>query len=312
MLKSLLEKKEKLMSRKLIFGFSLAGIVIFCLIGLSIYLTNGLKNLKLEYEFSDLERQNYSMISESAEGDIYAHMFSKECIILSRDIGQVDVKKVEDCFSQYGPPYVVLGDSHAMNVQNILAKSNLFEFIIGISQPGCRPHTASSRCQYESLIKFLKSNQYLQPKIIFHQSGSYLVKDKFGRWSPTFESQVFYDSASVSSVIKYLDRLTEFGSDVIWLGPFTEYRINPLKRLDRISEVPSINFEIFDNLEQEIVNQLPENSLFHYVSFDVIFQVPTNPVIEDCFFWRALDHFSPCGEDVIATRGDFSVLLEDR
>jgi hypothetical protein len=316
MLNSLLEKKEKLMSRKLIFGFSLAGIAFFCLIGLSVYLTNGLKNLKLEYEFSDLERQNYSMIHESIGYDVLAQMFSKECIIWSRDIGRVDVKKVEDCFSQYGPPYVVLGDSHAGNVQNILAKSNHFEFIIGISQGGCRPHKASNRknggCQYESLIKFLKSNQYLQPKIIFHQSGSHLIKDKFGRWQPAFEDQVFYDSASVSSAIKYLDRLTEFGSDVSWLGPYTEYSINPLKRLDRISEIPSINFEIFDNIEQEIVNQLPENSLFHYVSFDAIFQVPANPVIEDCFLWSDVDHFSPCGEDLIATRGDFSALLEDR
>ena len=113
-------------------GFSLAGIAFFCLIGLSIYLTNGLKNLKLEYGFSDLERQNYSMIHESTGYDVLAHTFSEECIIWSRDIGQVDVKKVEDCFSQYGPPYVVLGDSHAGNVQNILAKSNRFEFIIGI------------------------------------------------------------------------------------------------------------------------------------------------------------------------------------
>ena len=57
---------------------------------------------------------------------------------------------------------------------------------------------------------------------------------------------------------------------------------------------------MFDRLEEDIKETLKEVGFENYISFNSLYQVPMNPMINDCFIWRDKDHFSRCGENIIS------------
>lgn len=302
-------RRKDLTSKKFIFSFSISGILFFLMIGLFISSTNGLKDYKLKYEFNDSERMNYSIISNSTGYDLYDFMQSKDCHMWVPVTDNLVKQQVDKCFREHGSPIIILGDSHAMNIYNIFSKSNRYRFLIGISQGGCRPHTYYPNCQYDQFLKFIDQNSTLNPTVIYHQSGSYFVKDRRGNYEPPFDRETIFDSNHVIKVAQYLDLVSLFSSHVIWLGHFTEYRVDPLRDISKIYEVPKISFVKFNQIEVELQKLLTDSNNFSFIPFRNFFDIPSDPIIEDnCFMWMDTDHFSLCGENYIAFNAVFDSL----
>lgn len=294
-------------SRKAVFRFSFLGLSGFALLGLVIHLTNGLETLKLA-SYSEEQLQTYEVIRQSTDYDMQDAMYSGECRFWSVNAAGLPLEQLEECFSEFGSPLLVLGDSHAMNLYNIAARSNQFPFVIGVSQGGCRPHTAKDTCHYVGMIEFLRDSAYLDPLVLYHQSGSYLIKDRHGNHEPALGDDVFFDAENVERVVAYLDQLSALGIDVSWLGPFVEYRIDPRRSYTRLEKVPDINFDVFASLEKDLLAAIKPAVSFRYVSFRDFYEITDEVVFDDCLIWYDGDHFSTCGEDVIAQAADWTTV----
>lgn len=299
--------KEKI-SRNKIFIYSFSSMLFFILIGVSIHLTNGLKAYKIQYEFSDIERSNYLIIDSSSNYDMYQRMEDDDCNFWVKDSSQLDIKRINICQNEFGQPLIILGDSHALNIYNIFSKSKKYKFLIGISQGGCRAHDSLKHCGYDDLENVIESNKLFRPNIIYHQSGSYFIKGSRGQYEPSlYDRNISFDELNVRKVKDYLKSLNDLGLKVTWLGHFAEYRIDPILNIKEIKSIPNQNLRIFENIDLQVKQALNGISFLDYLSFNDFYKIDQKVLFNDCLIWRDPDHFSSCGEDIIASKADFSL-----
>jgi len=300
-------RNKRKINRRAIFTLSAVGMLGFVSVGTFIHFTNGLERFKVA-SYSEQQSRNYTMIQNSTGYDMYNHMFSKDCKMWEKDTRNLSQSLVQKCKEKYGSPIIVLGDSHAMNIHNVFSKSDKYEFVIGISQGGCRPHETYNFCQYDSFIEFLSQNKDLKPTVIFHQTGTAFIKDSKGTYYPPLNKKFFFDAGKVRRVEDYLGKIADHNINVIWLGPFTEYSIDPSRFATKIFNVPQINFVSFSNIEQQIASIIKGNSKFQYMPFNALYLQNEKAVLDDCLIWRDADHFSICGEDIIAKKSNWGSL----
>ena len=303
-------RNRVMFTRTSIFRCSAAGIVFFSSLGLTIHFTNGLEQLKM-LSYSDDERRNYELVRRSTEYDIYDRMYSADCKLWVKDIRDLPKSQFEECASRFGGPVVVLGDSHAMNIYNITARSEVFQFVVGISQGYCRPHTPKKGCHYESSKEFLKRIVNLNPLVLYHQAGSYFFTDRHGNYQPSTNQRLFFDESNVAQVDLYLNELAEMGLRVIWLGAFTEYGLSPHLNPSKPKSVPNHSFDAFRQLDSDVRSVIAGRNSYHYVSFDKFYVLTNQVVFDDCLIWRDKDHFSTCGEKLISEKALWNSLLLD-
>lgn len=60
----------------------------------------------------------------------------------------------------------------------------------------------------------------------------------------------------------------------------------------------------FSNIEQQIASIIKGNSKFQYMPFNALYLQNEKAVLDDCLIWRDADHFSICGEDIIAKKSN--------
>lgn len=275
-------------------------------------LSDGFKNQILTYRLSDNERHLYETIRLSNEDDpANTADGSGQCHFRASRADALDREKFQKCADQHGPAVVILGDSHAINIHNIVAGTGSLPFLVGITQGGCRVHgRRKPTCGYGALEAFLSQQRHLIKKIVYHQSGSYFVNDRHGKPDSqrAFTGDDYsFSSETIAAAASYLSALRErHDLDVTWLGPFLEYRHRPRDVLtsETYMRVNPNSVRIFLELEpviKEIVSKFP-NIL--YTSFADIYDVPLHAFAGDCFLFRDIDHFSRCGEDLISQDPD--------
>lgn len=300
-------RDKQVVGKEHIFTFAILGIVFCAIVGLTMHFSNGLQKLKL-LSYSERERATYHMVQESARYDMYADMLASECRVWAKGATELPPLDWQKCANKYGSPVVVLGDSHAMNLYNMVAQVPRFSFVIGLAQGGCRPHDAKQSCQYDGAEMLLDEISALEPLVLFHQSGSYFIKDERGKYEPDLTEELIFEAQNVERVRTYLNRLVASGSNVVWLGPRVEYRVNPKLQPTKIQNIPRRNFKIFNEIEKDIAEALNGEQMFQYVRFEKIFPIDEETVIDDCLLWRDQDHFSKCGEYQLALSGDWDEL----
>ena len=257
------------------------------------------------------ERQkNYSILAKSTQYDFDSSMiYNGDCHFWNNAVNDKIVKKFDQCVSKYGKAIVILGDSHAMNLYNIVAKADFYPFVMGISKGGCRPQYNAPRCHYNAFDRFLDAHKQHIKYIMFHQSGSYFVADKNNR----VDSQLAFMKDEVSFVrgdyIKaaaaYVAKLNK-QVKTYWVGPFVEARV-------RDSELAEMAFQdkfrmnpksifIFRKLESYIAGIISrEKYRFKYISLNRWMGLKGGFLrVGDCITYRDVDHFSRCGEDLLA------------
>ena len=290
-------------NRTSIFRLSAIGIFIFSTIGLTLHFTNGLERLKI-LSYTIQERRVYDIIKINTDYDLYDIMHSSKCKLWAKDISDISTAEFDECSKRFGKPLVVLGDSHAMNLYNIFAHSKAYDFVVGLSQGFCRPHTPKIGCHYNSSADFLKEIAPLEPIIVYHQAGSYFFTDENGSYQPPTNKEVFFDANNVKKVNSYLN--------LIWLGAFTEYGISPKLYAPSLKKIPRYSFRVFDQIDisvRETIEKKEQEKSYKYISFNDLYKITEQVIFDDCLIWRDADHFSTCGEKHIAQNADWAVLL---
>ena len=237
---------------------------------------------------------------------------------------EFDIKsRMQDCRKRFGRAVFIQGDSHASNLFNSFVLSERYPFIVGSHQGSCRPHGCfMPDNHYVYFLKNLIPLTFADDLIIFHQSGSHLVKDRTGQTDSqrAFDEGAYsIDREKIHSVARYLVALgRSTTAKVVWLGPFLEYRFNPkdiveLARknepFERYLTVNTNSRIIFDKLESSL-SKITSN-LFTYLPFSSFYKVDLNAQImgvdnKICFQFKDRDHFSECGEKAMAHRANFS------
>lgn len=300
-------RNKQVVGREQIFTFAILGVLFFAIVGLTMHFSNGLQKLKL-LSYNERESATYHMVQESTRYDMYADMLASECRVWAKVATELPPLDWQKCADKYGSPIVVLGDSHAMNLYNMVAQVPKFSFVIGLAQGGCRPHDMKRSCQYDRAEMLVENISALEPLVLFHQSGSYFIKDARGKYEPDLTEELIFEAQNVERVRSYLNRLVALGSNVIWLGPRVEYRVNPKLQPTKIQNIPRRNFEVFDEVEKGIAEALNEKQTFQYIKFEKVFPINEETVIDNCLLWRDQDHFSKCGEYQLALSGDWDGL----
>ncbi len=264
----------------------------------------------LHAERLDLDEQRVSdLLRPSAGGDLNKEMFDDgDCRFWSKRVTPDFEQRFERCAEEHGPALVLLGDSHAMNLFNAAAKADVTEFVVGVSQGGCRPHRNGPKCHYDGFDAFAARHAAEIAQIVFHQSGSYLFRDSRNRPdSPAAfrpGEQVTIAHEDIERVAAYLARLAAT-HEVTWLGPFVEARVELGEPGPFVASGFRMNPEsapLFERLEVELQRSAAApGQPFRYVPFRDVLPMPDDfLLVDDCVTFRDVDHFSPCGEDLLA------------
>jgi hypothetical protein len=289
--------------------FSLAAVTALLIAGLG-YIgerTNGFETMFVKYRLSDSQRDLYFAVKQAISNDFHSNMFTDgACRIWAPTSDELDSNTLQACLEAEGRATLLIGDSHAMNLHNILAKSGKVPFLIGITQAGCRIYNNMPTCRYDALNDFLAENGDLLGRIIYHQSGSWFVTDSQGREDSQAAFEGAFESFDTEKIGMLLTSLRDLASvadvEVTWIGPFLEYRRNP-RKVFRNDEFVSINPEsqrIFDELELEIEELVAQHEFSGYIGFRELFDVPESAMQGSCFMFSDIDHFSMCGEDILS------------
>lgn len=264
-------------------------------------------------------------ISNDVDYNIYEKMYdNNSCIFWGHHRFGFDKltefkKKLNVCESKIGKKIIIIGDSHAMNLFNIIGRSDYSKFVFGYSIGGCQIGL-SRKCKLykhfeENFLDFIKKGDI----IIFHQSGSQIISDKNGNVDSNLafnQNNFYFKKKDINLIKNYLNELSiKTKAKVFWIGPFVEYRRefrditlrikNEKSYIDLLTINPN-SIEIFDKLEKYLIKN-NENQLFSYISFNEILKVENSAYLNlendlSCFQFKNRDHISECGEKYYSSK----------
>nr|WP_167591578.1 acyltransferase family protein [Jiella endophytica] len=299
-------RSRNLIGRSAIFRLAATAATVFIALGATGMANGGYRDVLARYRLPPEATDRYEIVSKSVAPDFIGTMFDDgACRIWIQQMAELLGKRVRDCFGHNPPPIVVFGDSHAMNIYNAVARSDIAPFVIGAVLPGCRP-PRGSRCDLAAFERFLDRYDSRLGTVLFHQSGSYFVADNAGKLSPeaAFEGGRYTLRPDlVRTAAAYLEQLSaEHNQRLVWVGPFPEFRRRPLavaflgEPLTINPASPRIFFEI-ERMVRQIASSYPG---IQYVPFSSVFAIPQDPIEGNCFIYMDGDHLSRCGEGIIA------------
>lgn len=207
--------------------FALSGLSIGLLVGIILY-------IPISSFFDRLESNNYDNNSQHYEnmniiyGDLLDTKEKKTCQITNKEFTSLSSETFDSCIAKYGKPIVVLGDSHADDVFNMLR--NNYSFLIRVGEFGCRirENHLYDRCNYEIFKNFYEIQKNNIGLILYNQSGFYFTNES----RDDLRLLKFTDSSNVinrTQITDITDYLEYFDKEKVRvLGSWIEPGINPL------------------------------------------------------------------------------------
>ena len=300
-------RRGKAVKTKQIVVFSIVCSSIFVTIGIVGHKKDGFEDYFLENRLNVEQRETFLLLKKSLK---FERVDDGACNFWNKQISTELLNRIDQCFAKHGQAVIVLGDSHAVNLYNIIAKTKIYPFLIGISQGGCRPQEKKKHCHYDGFDKFLDEYSDKVKVVFFHQSGAYFIEDKRGR----VDSEMAFKEGEpynirldyIDIVIDYVNKLNK-KTKAIWVGPFVEARVNlfslVLSNRNIPHELNNKSLSIFRELELRIDDRLDKesNREFPYISLNQWMDLKKDFLqVGDCFTYMDVDHYSSCGEDLLA------------
>jgi peptidoglycan/LPS O-acetylase OafA/YrhL len=284
--------------------FALSGLSIGLLVGIILY-------IPISSFFDRLESNNYDNNSQHYEnmniiyGDLLDTKEKKTCQITNKEFTSLSSETFDSCFAKYGKPIVVLGDSHADDVFNMLR--NNYSFLIRVGEFGCRirENHLYDRCNYEIFKNFYEIQKNNIGLILYNQSGFYFTNEskddlrllKFTDSSIDLNiSQIRY----ISDYLKFFDK-----EKVRILGSWIEPGINPLNfSYESIysgkMKIESNTISTFTHIDTQMRESV-ESEGFVYISTLEFYLFDKNNYFYDynrsAFNFVDNDHLSSFGEE---------------
>ena len=80
--------------------------------------------------------------------------------------------------------------------------------------------------------------------------------------------------------------------------------------ISRIDLIPEKNFKIFNELDSSVKSIVSERNFKNYIQFAGFYSIQPKVLYDECLLWRDPDHFSSCGESIIASEANFQLFQE--
>lgn len=286
---------------------------VFVAIGLFGHVTNGQE--ELWFKLAPPQKvQMYRLIEDARNANLDVQQDDGDCNFNVPRLNPEHEDRIFSCFYKYGKGVVVLGDSHAIDLFGALTSATKHDFIVGISQVLCRPHTPMAPCQYEGFLSFLSRNPETFGLVIYEQAGFYLLLDEKGETGSrdmfqgyrqdTVLPEYLAHPTNISKVADYLASVAAH-TRTVWLGP----RIEPHLPDDLMLE-KGCDFDYtlrpgqaasFQRLDRAIAKEVELKSLGDRLVFaSQIDLVKFDPSYDfascEQLFWNNGDHWSAHGE----------------
>lgn len=226
------------------------------------------------------------------------------------------MKQMDECRKAYGPGILILGDSHAIDLYGMVASRFDTPFLVGLTQPGCRPHEPKPECQYDALLDALARDQPFG-LIVFEQAGFHLMRDAEGRAGrrdmfadlPLDQAVtgITPDPHTIALTHDYLKKLAAFGK-VMWFGPRVEPYVRETFLLRNGCSKPFAlrpnQVETFMALDTYLKNLAAAGTAVTYVSqIDTLnLRWPADLIDCSAVYFSDEDHYSAAGEKRFGAR----------
>lgn len=261
------------------------------------------------------QKNNFDLIFKYKKKNLKNSMIDNlDCNFWSENLDDKLLERFSRCQNNYGKAIIVLGDSHGMNMYNIVSKALNNKFIVGISKGGCRPHNkkienVKNNCFYKDFLKFVEEKKNSIEVIIYNQTGALLIQDKYnGRnyYESNLKNELhrfILHKENILKTKKYLEKLNNY-VNLVWVGPHIESHVN-FTHINSFNDgfyIDKNNINLFNKMENLLINFLNTKEIkIKFLPFSQLYLINKDFLFfNQCITFRDKDHFSNCGEDIIA------------
>lgn len=227
-----------------------------------------------------------------------------ECVFASEGLSVTARERIANCHATRGRGVLVLGDSHAQGLHNIMTRlASEDAFIITIAKQGCRIDRFG--CFYPEIADALNGSMATMfRQVLYTEAGSNRILDESGRADRQSSfinpSTARFDRRALGAVMQRLTSINAgLDTPLLVVGPHLEPRINFETAQPVLSgwlTRPTIRaqFEALDRIYREQA----EGAGLGYTSMMISPITPDDRVLHDgCLYFFDFDHFSACGEE---------------
>jgi peptidoglycan/LPS O-acetylase OafA/YrhL len=283
-------------SRVLSSRAALAAIAVLVLIS-----TLGIRSYGyVYYRYAADVAETYETVLRSISYDFEDAMYDNgDCVFSSMDIDAETEDRFALCADRYGPATVVIGDSHGMNIYNVLAKTEAFDFLLGLATHGYQAHMAHAENWYHrQVLPFVEHHKENIDKVVYHQTASTFWDQKNDPSTATAPDA--FNEADVEKVAAFMADLSAY-TKTVWLGPYADFGHDPV---NAVFDLPSRKMAKSAKEKLALLDQAALESAqgrnFIYTKFADIYPMPESPFFANCIMFRDADHLSSCGEKIVA------------
>lgn len=231
-------------------------------------------------------------------------------------IAAADLDRIRSCARLHGPADVILGDSHGIDLFNALKSVGKSNFLLGLTNGGCRPTDADAACPFDGFVALARAEPGLFRQVLFVQAGAYLLTGPDGRAG---SRQLFarasahqplpkfgVNAEAVAQIADYLGRIVAAGVPVVWASPRIEPHISANRVLRRGCAAPPAlrpgQADAFARLDDAIRTSAATAGTAHLPLSAYGFDITTDFMTCDQLYWSDGDHWSAAGEQRFGLR----------
>ena len=289
------------------------GILPTLLIYSYIQETNGNRKGFIE-NLVDQERGNFVAIEQFATANHLKYPVVGNCRALS-DYSQDFAKKILDC-TDYRRTILIIGDSHAINLYNGLARLTELEGkfnIMAIASGGCAVGNMVRNCDLSGVFDFVNKNKNRFYRILYTEAGFRQFKNMHGQQAERrdFVSQFSIKSLKpvsekVEDIARWLVKI-DAAEQIWWIGPWPEPQIylNGIVGIRNLTEMNNDRtFGAYKKLSiiYSGIASIKEEKIQYIDLLPMFSGTDSGILVLDCLRFSDKDHLSTCGEDYLAKK----------
>jgi peptidoglycan/LPS O-acetylase OafA/YrhL len=280
------------------FGMTVASLFALAAAAYAIVLNAGFEQRFLK-RLDDKARADYVLVLEAIASEQRTSLYDDgACKFSQPDIDNTFEVRFAQCAQKHGAATLVIGDSHAMDLFNAVAKTSTSPFIVGVLKESCNPGPKrDARCPYRAITAFANANAASVKQILLTLSGDHFSGNDNG---------TLLRDNNFASVITFLKALPT-AVPVVWLGPQVEpgielRDINPL--------FPRSHIPAADDLDKMIkVDALLSEAAARQVGVRYVskinmvrFDAATEFTVDGHYTYSDTHHWSSFGETLFGPR----------
>ncbi|MEM8622446.1 MAG: acyltransferase family protein [Pseudomonadota bacterium] len=235
-----------------------------------------------------------------------------QCHFAAPSIDEAVEARLLACTESRGRAILVLGDSHAGDIYNALARTLPERTVMLLTEGGCRPGRRYETCHPWDLLGYLAAKPGVFERVVYSQAGFwYWIADRdppIGRWSfAVSNGEGSVNEALIEETAAFVEALHGL-APTVWLGPRFEPHVNLGKLYRRPPGPVAMNPALIAQIEEIDaaigVRVAAWQGEPHYVSqLEAVTMDPSTEVLRDgVLLYNDADHWSPAGERFFGER----------